>query len=371
MGASPWQPLSATLSSMGPYDVGVALQATAGEYNRQAVQVDLASEPGGPVPSAWSSSYSPYAPYCEAVAGAPGTIEPTGAQLYFHGDGTYVLNVSMYTDAQHSAFAGNTCGGGPTTTASLTVDAMPTLRMAGTPLIPRSTRKAHGDNGPVLELPTGNQGYKWRCARDPVVGPDGSVTGTDTTSASGTSAGTTPSPVGESDAFTGPGRWACSVQALSGDNIDNEFGTPWATTATITVRGEFVRDQSRTVLRRLARGRMRLTIPAIKTDAVPAAHGKLTVTLSRATCLSARKGTVRLRKVLGRSVTLNRAGRGSLTLAPPRQPGYYLGRVTFGGTPLILPGRDADMYLGAFSPPTPRARPTLQFVDPSAWAACP
>jgi hypothetical protein len=50
---------------------------------------------------------------------------------------------------------------------------------------------------------------------------------------------------------------------------------------------------------------------------------------------------------------------GSFTFVPPRQPGYYLGRVTFGGTPLILPGRDADMYLGAFSP----ARPALTFAQ--------
>ena len=50
---------------------------------------------------------------------------------------------------------------------SLTVNAMPALRIAGTPLVPRTTRAAHGDNGPVLSLPTANQGENWRCARDP------------------------------------------------------------------------------------------------------------------------------------------------------------------------------------------------------------
>ncbi len=370
VGVTPWQPLSATLSSMGPYDIGVTLQSTAGEYNRQGVEVDLVSQPGGPVPSVWSTTFDPYAPYCATVAGTPGTIQPTGAQLYFHGNGTYVLNVSMYTDAQHSAFPGSRCSGGPTSTVSLTVNAMPALRIAGTPLVPRTKREAHGLNGPVVSLPAGNQGDNWRCARDPVAGPDGSISGTATTSASDTGAGGTTFPVPEADAFSGPGRWACSVQALSGDNGENEFGTPWVTTPTITVQGEFVRDQTHTVLRRLTGGRMRLTVPAIKTDAAAAAHGRVTVAISRATCTSPRKGTFRLRTVLRRSVTLNGTGRGSLTFTSPRQPGSYLGRVSFAGTALILPGRDADMYLGVVSPPDPHAKPSLRFVDPSAWAVC-
>lgn len=370
VGTTAWQPLSATLSSMGPYDIGVALQSTTAEYNRQAVQVDIASEPGGPVPSLWSTTFDPYSPYCSTLAGTPGAIQPTGAQLYYHGNGTYVLNVSMYTDAQHNAFLGHTCSGGPTTPVSLTVNALPTVRMAGTPLVPRTTRKAHGDNGPVLSLPVGNQGYEWRCARDPVVGPDGSVTGTATTHASSSGAGDTTFPVGETDAFTSPGRWACSVQALSGDNADNEFGTPWVTTPTVTVRGEFVRDQQRTSLQRLAHGRIRLTIPAIKADTAAAAHGKLTVTISRASCSSVRKATFRLHKVLSRSVTLNATGRGALAFTSPTQPGFYLGRITFGGTALILPGRDADMFLGVLSPANPRAKPSLEFVNPSSWAVC-
>ncbi len=371
VGQTPWQPLSATLSSMGPYAIGVGLQSTTAEYNRQAAQIDIVSEPGGPVPSEWSTTFDPYAPYCETLAGTPGTTQPTGALLYYHGNGTYVLNVAMYTDAQHSAFPGNTCSGGPTSTVSLTVNATASIRIAGTPLVPRTTRKANGDNGPVLSLPTANQGEEWRCARDPAVGPDGAVTGSAMTSGSDTGPGSTTIALGETDAFTGPGRWACSLRALSGDNGDNEFGTPWVTTPTTTVKGEFVRDQSRTALRHVAHGRMRLTIPAIKTDAAAAADGKLTVSISRATCASARKGTFRLHKGLRHTVALDGAGRGSFTFASPRQPGFYLGRVTFGGAPFILPGRDADMYLGVFSPSDPRVKPSLQFVNPSSWAACP
>ena len=371
VGETPWQPLSATLSSMGPYDIGVALQSTASEYNRQAAQIDIVSQPGGPVPSVWTSTFDPYAPYCATLAGAPGTIESTGALLYFHGDGTYTLNVSMYTDAQHSTFPGSTCSGGPTSTVSLAINAMPAVRMAGTPLVPRTTRKARGDNGPVVSLPVGNQGYRWRCARDPVVGSDGALTGTATTSGSDTGAGSTTFPVTETDAFTGPGRWACAVQALSGDNGDNEFPTPWVTSATVTVKGEFVRDQTRTSLRRLAHGRLRLTIPAIKTVAALAAHGMLTVTISRARCASVHKGTFKLRTVLRRRITLNQAGRGSFTFISPRTPGFYLGEITFGGSALILPGPDANMFLGVFSPANFRLKPSVQFVDPSQWAPCP
>lgn len=370
VGTTQWQPLSATLSSMGPYDIGVALQSTAGEYNRQAVEVDIASEPGGPVPSAWSSTLDPYAPYCHTVAGAPGTIVSTAALLYFHGTGTYALDVSMYTDAQHNGFPGSTCSGGPTTPVNLTVNATPSIRMAGTPLVPRTTRKAHGDNGPVLTMPTGAGGYNWRCARDPVLGPDGAVTGTPATSGSDNSGGDAGTfPISEADAFSGPGRWACSTQALGGDIVGNLFGTPWVTTPTITVKGEFVRDQARTSLRRLAHGRMRLTIPAIKTDVPAAAHGKLTVRISRATCVSA-NGMFRLHKALSHGVVLNGAGRGSFTFISPRQPGFYLGQISFGGTPLILPGRDADMFLAIFSPAKARVRPTLQFVSENGWDPC-
>jgi hypothetical protein len=370
VGVTPWQPLSATLSSVGPYEIGVALQSTTAEYNRQAAQIDIVSEPGGPVPSDWSS-LDPYAPYCQTLAGPAGTIDATGAHLYFHGDGTYTLNVAMYTDAQHNAFPGNTCSGGPTTTVTLTVNPSAAVRIAGTPLIPRTTRKARGDNGPVVSLPQGAQSFNWRCARDPMSAPDGSLTGSATTGTMGAGADSSTVALSETDAFTGPGRWACAVQALGGDIIGNLFPTPWVTTPAVIVRGEFVRDQTRTSLRRLGHGRLRLTIPAIKTIAGAAAHGTLTVTISRAQCASARRGTFRLHRVLSRRITLNRAGRGSFVFTSPRQPAFYLGQITFGGTALILPGADASMFLGVFSPANFRLKPSIQFVDPTQWAPCP
>jgi hypothetical protein len=83
-----------------------------------------------------------------------------------------------------------------------------------------------------------------------------------------------------------------------------------------------------------------------------------------------RKGTSKLHKVPRRSIALDGAGRGSVTFSSPRQPGFYLGRVTFGGTSLILPGRDADMYLGVSSPASLRVKPSLCLVDPASWTVC-
>ena len=96
---SDWQPVapSATLGSLGPYEIGVALQAPTS--SREAAQVDLVSEPPGPIPSGWSQ-LDPYAPYCTTPYAPSGTIGSTAALLFFHGDGAYQLNVSML------AFAG-------------------------------------------------------------------------------------------------------------------------------------------------------------------------------------------------------------------------------------------------------------------------
>jgi hypothetical protein len=363
-----WQPLSATLPALGPYDIGVALQSTTATANRQAVEVDLAADPGGSPPSAWSD-LAPYTGYCALRAGTPGSIQPTGAVLFYHGDGTYRLDVSMYTYAQYNAFPTSHCTGGPTTTVTLAVDAQTSAQIAGTPLVPRTTRRAQGVNGPLFTLPYLNQGVQWRCARNPVFGPAGGpVTGTTVTSGSTSGLGGSTYPVDESDAFTSPGRWACSAQALGGDNEGTEFGTPWATTAAVTIKGEYVRDQRRTRLRLLGHGhRMTLTVPALAALASAAARGRLTLTIDSARCTSFVRQTVRLRPVLRQTVRVDGHGRAVFRFRSPTAFGTYLGQVRFGGTALVLPGRDADMDLGVFSY---GSRAHLTFVNPEAWSPC-
>jgi hypothetical protein len=366
---SGWQPVapSVTLSTLGPFDIGVALQSQpSAEANRQAAQVDIVSEPPGTLPSEWSQ-LAPYAPYCKTLAAPTGTIQSTASLMNFHGDGAYNLNVSMYTDAQHQAFPGSTCSGGPATPVTLNVDAVPTASIAGTPLAPRVTAKARGSNGLVFSLPQGNEGFGWRCALNPVVAADGSVAGPVITKGQATGSvvlGVTP--IDETQSFTQPGRWACSVLAFGGDIIGHVFPTPWVTTPAVTVRGQYERDQARTLLKAPVHGVMRMVVPAVKEIAAATAGGKLTFTLLRAGCVH--RSRLSLHPVLATAVRVNHAGVATLRFHSPKATGFYLGRFTFGGTPLVLAGRDADatMQLGLFS----STRPYVTFIDPREWAPC-
>jgi hypothetical protein len=366
---SDWQPVSpsATVTTLGPYDIGVVVQSQpSAEANRQGVQVNIVSEPPGPIPSEWAG-LAPYVPYCGSVAGVPGTIGSSGSLLNFHGDGVYTLDVAAYTDAQHYAF-GDMCTGGPTTRVTLNVNALPTATIAGTPLSPRTTAKAKGTNGLVFTLPQANEGSRWRCALNPTVAPGGSVTGAVVTNEhDGTGAGTTPNSVDEGAAFTQPGRWACSVSAYGGDTIGNVFPTPWVTTPTVTVRGQYERDQTRTRLQAPVHGVMRMLVPAVPSIAGAAAGGKLTFSLFRAGCAHRTRTT--LHHVLTSVARVDRHGVATLRFRSPTAAGFYLGRFTFGGTSLVLAGRDADatMQRGLYG----IHRPYVTFLDPAQWGPCP
>jgi len=177
--------------------------------------------------------------------------------------------------------------------------------------------------------------------------------------------------VPETDAFTKPGLWACSAQALGGDDIGNLFGTPWATTPAVTVKGEYQRDQSRTSLRRLAHGAMRMTVPAVPLIAPYVPQGRLTLAISRASCASALSGKFRLHRVIQQRVRVNSKARAVFDFHSPTADAFYLGRLTFGGTSLILSGPDAPMYLEVSTPPNPSAPHAIRFVDPKSWSPCP
>jgi hypothetical protein len=369
---SPWQQLPATLSSFGPYEIGVRLQSTTATANRQAVEVDLASDPGGPPPSDWST-LEPYSPGCGLVAGTPGSIQSTGVRLLYHGDGAYMLNVSVYTEAQYDSRPGQTCSGGPASAVAVNLNAATGASIVGTPLIPRIRHRARGFNGLQVTFDKTNQGNRYVCARDPVFHRGGPVTGTSTTTASDTEGGSAQFAqiqLRETDTFTKPGLWACSAQALGGDSIGNLFGTPWATTPAVTIRGEYARDQTRTSLRRLAHGRMRLTVPALRLIAPFVPRGHLTLTISRATCASIRTGKISLHRVIRRRAQIDSKGRAVFNFPSPTQDAFYSGQVTFGGTPLILPGTDAPMYLEVTAPPNPFALHTISFISPNGWSPC-
>lgn len=366
-----WQPLSATLTSLGPYDIGIALQPTSATANRQAVEVDLSSEPGGPLPNAWTP-LQPYSPACKLEAGPAGQVQSTGAVLYYHGNGAYAISASMYTEAQYDSRLGQVCSGGPASAVALNVNATTAASIVGSPLIPRTTRKARGFNGLQIAMDKSNQAYRWVCARDPVFHAGGPVTGASATGATDTGSSQFATiQLGETDTFSAPGQWACSAQALGGDGIGNNFATPWATTPAVTIKGEYVRDQARTSLRRLGHGRMRLTVPALRLIAPDAARGRLTLTIYRARCTSFRTSTIGLDRVIRQRARLDRNARAVFDFRSPNHDAFYLGRLMFSGAPLILPGPDAPIYLEVSPPPNPSASHSIRFVDPRSWGPCP
>jgi hypothetical protein len=131
-----------------------------------------------------------------------------------------------------------------------------------------------------------------------------------------------------------------------------------------------VRDPTHTSLRRLAHGQMRLTVAPAKLIGPFAAHGMLTLTISRASCLSVTRGTYRLHPVLRRRARLDSHGRAVFSFRSPVGDGYYGAQLSFGGSALLLRGQDAFMYLGVFAPANPSQRPAIQFVSPDSWAPC-
>ena len=370
----PWVPLSATVTSMGPYELGIMLQQTGAEYNRQAVEVDLDSSMG-------SDPQQPFHSYCQLLAGTSGTIEALGGGgiLYYSGNGAYGMHVSMYTYDQYQGFPGSTCSGGPASAVTLTVNATTTARIEGTPLAPRTTRNAHGFVGLGFTTPVGDIGEEWRCAQNPVFAADGSVTGTVVTQDRSTSAGdravvgaavlrsaADSFQVSETDAFTRPGPWACVARGLGGNETDQSHlaATPWARTPVITVKGEYERANSRLAV--VAPHRMRLTVFTLPSITAAAAHGQLTLTIGRATCTSGRKGTFNLHTVVKGRARLDARGHAAFSFRSPSLDGFYLGRLTFGGTSLMLPGADAPIYLSVIAP-----RHTIRFVSPTSWSVCP
>ncbi len=363
----PWVPLSATVTSMGPYELGIKLQQTSAEYNRQAVEINLDTSMG-------SDPQQPFQSYCQLLAGTAGTIDALGGGgiLYYSGDGAYGMHASMYTYDQYQVFPGSNCSGGPTSAVTLTVNATATARIEGTPLAPRTTRKARGFVGLGFTTPVGDIGDEWRCAQNPIFAADGSVTGTVVTHDRATSAvdrgvlGTLMMrsaadsfQVAETDAFTRPGLWACVARGLGGKETDsNHFAaTPWARTPTITVKGEYERANSRLAV--AAHNRMRLTVFTLPSIIAAAARGQLTLTIGRATCVSARKGTFSLHTVVNERARLDTRGHAVLSFRSPSLDGEYLGHLTFRGTSLILPGTDAPMYLAVTAPSH-----TIQFASP-------
>jgi hypothetical protein len=363
-----WMSFGAPVTSLGPYELGIAIQPISSPGSRQAVEVDLVSAPPGPVDPLY-----PLTPYCHLVAGGVGTVQGTGDILEYRGNGTYTLAVSVYTDTELAAFQAqgvNTCSGGPATMVTLTVAAGAAPRIVGTPIVPR-TGAVHGFIGFQFTAPSGDQGYRWRCARNPVVASDGSVSGTTTVSDRdpGEARGTVP--IAEGQAFSGPGRWACAVQLVGGDSSSEVFtSTPWEATPAVTVKGQYARDPTRTRLAHAGRHRLSLIVPSVRSIAPFAAGGRLSFALYRAVC---RHGRVLGRRIARSSGRVNDQGAATFSFTTPQTEAFYFGRVSFGGTSLVLRGADPAplLFQARQDPRRLVAGATLfGFVDPTQYAPC-
>ena len=367
VGTSPWQPLSALLGSLGPYGVGVAVQPTSDVDNRQAVEVDLLSRPGGPSPGGWLGA--PYIPFCKLLTGTQGSVQPTGALLYFQGNGVYSVNVSAYTTAQYDARPGNTCSGGPHD------ERQPHRCRPGERPDRRDTGRAayDGEGAGVRRAEVHRADRQCRIPLSLCAQPAADCRMVRSPAARSFLRNSKVYrrarrrlQISEKDVFSLPGRWACSVQVLGGDGVGNAFGLPWVRTSTVTVKGQYVRDPTRTSLRRLSRGRVRLIVTGIRQITQAIGGGRLTMTIYRARCSRTKIVLHRALRVVSR---VDRRGRASFTFRAPTRPAFYSGRATFGGGPLMLAGDDAsDIPLQSRS--SVSGRPIFTFVPPQSWAPC-
>jgi hypothetical protein len=314
----PWLPLASApaINYLGGYEVG---------YRRQSPTERVALTIVG-VPDGTPTQPSNDEPFC--VSSFPGDIVSAGPELQFEGSGSYTVKVSVGAGADCTT-------AGESSSGSFTVDAPVTPSVVGAPLIYRD-KPLNGNPfvGIQAAPPPGGQA-EIRCTMGAdVVGPWWTL---------------------REDAFTRPGTWACEARGTAegrDESFDTVlFGTPWSAPLNVEVRSDFRRKLGQ--INRLRKKRPRFTFTAEFPEA--AAGGAVRVTLFRAnTCKRRKVATYR-----------GRFGpeRARFTMRRPR-PGLYLGRFSFGGTPL----------LNASTDPNPirllARRNRMEFAPASAYPRC-
>jgi hypothetical protein len=316
---SDWIPLASApvLNSLAGYAIGYRLQASGQPNEFQRVALAVTGVPDG-VPS------QPYAePFCVGRAGVPGTIVEAGSELQFEGDGAYTVAVSVGAGLDCQAV-------GATTTGSFSVDVHVAPVLVGTPLIFRTGAQAGAPFvGVRADAPVSGEAMV-HCARDGVVGADGSVSG----------AVTLPDGplIAERD-FPRPGSWVCAARGTT-EGIDANFDTavfttPWSGPLRFDVGSDFRRRTGK-----ISHPRARRPSFAFEAEyPAEASGGRVTVTLSRV--VGCKRGAYKLRKS---TVARGRfdAKRLRLTLTRPRVPGFYIGRFAFAGTRYLRAGVDPN-----------------------------
>jgi hypothetical protein len=335
----PWLALlsAPALNYLGGYEIGVRLQASGEEYNRQNVALTITGVPDG-APTQPSNA----TPYCVTRAGAPGTIVAAGPELQFEGDGAYTVKVSIGAGNGD----GDDCVAGPSRSGSFSVGVLVAPVLVGQPMTFR-----------VRPLPSGT--FAGVQAADP---PGGSAEIRCTLGSLVVPAGDTPSGSVPEDGFPRPGGWSCVARGTAegrDDNLDDAiFGTPWSAPLAVPVRTDFRRAKGR--ISRAKTKRPRLTFGAEWPDLVAGASAS--VKLSRVAGCKGKKYKLRsTRRYRGRFGPKSMR----VTIRRPRKTGFYYGSVTFKGGPYVRAGVDPFPLL------LTRTKQRVGFVDPQGFPRCP
>ncbi|WP_028062608.1 hypothetical protein [Solirubrobacter soli] len=312
---SDWIPLaSAPVSSyVGGYEIGYRLQ-TAG-FQRAALTI--AAVPHG------ASVQPNSAPFCTGRNGAAGDIVAAGPELQFEGNGTYTVSVSVLAGDR-----GDCLTQGETATGSFGVAAMLTPTVVGQLVLRRIETSGVVDRVTAPEPRGGMPGVQ--CTLGATVVPE---------------AGATAQNLPE-DEFPRPGEWACQARVVAqGQDQENRlvnFFGDWSAPTPVLVRADFLRKRSRVVGSRSAR---RVGFAVTTEFAAEAAGGVATLSLQRVTGC---RGTKKYKgPVVSKSRARFSAAGATLKVKRPGK-GYYVARLSFGGTKLIRAGQDPNpLYLFA------------------------
>lgn len=326
-----WQPLEgARLTGAGGYRLGVRLQPNSDSLGREYVLVQAAQAPQTPQNGA--SVLNPGPGGCASVRGTAGDIVQFG-QASYYGDGPYRLTVAL------APFAPGPCpASGVASSGTFSVDARPTLTFAGEPRA-HDTRTGTAFRG-VRVTETAYSGMpEVRCARDPVVQPDGSVRGSVVTHSADIVAPDGTAGFPEADAFPHAGDWACVGRAIYGPD---DLHTGWSAPVSATILGELFVDDGKLLDRSYPTYVVRFAVDR------GAAGGTLTFRLR--SCARYSKGPHGTLST-ARLVLHARVGpRGNATFrfkrrVRPSQFGrYFVGKATFSGTSLIPKGTTPTPY---------------------------
>jgi hypothetical protein len=340
-----WLPLASapTFGWVGGYEIGYRLQASGQPNQFQRVALTVTGVPDGQ-----PTQPSLAEPYCVGQAGTAGTIVPAGAELQFEGSGTYTVQVSVGANLDCTTT-------GQMSSGSFRVDFPVAATLTGSPVRFRAQPLDGDPFAGVRPSATPPGGYgDVRCARDAVIGADGSVTG----------AFVTPEPDPEDPVafddtipetqFPRPGAWTCVARGVASgvdDTFDSAlFGTPWSAPIAFDVLSDFRRGGTRMAHRRARKPRFGITAewPAEATG------GEIRLTLFRA-CT---------RKKVAAGTAQFGADKARIRVKRPRRRGFYAGVLSFGGTHFLRPSTDPSALLLFAS------KRKIGFVSPLTFPQC-